>query len=120
MADTVRCNECHARISQGHSLSEVKGTCVQCHEARYGKMTDKWQQEVSERMKKLELSLKTLTFGKKTPDPEKRKTEILVKEVEDLLKAIHQDKSKGVHNFIYAQKLLSKAEEKVFMAKRFF
>ena len=118
MADTVKCNECHTRISQGHSLSEVKGTCVRCHEAQYGQMTDKWQQEISERMKGVELSLKTLRSEKKIPDSEKRKTEISVKEVEDLLKAIHQDKSKGVHNFIYAQKLLSKAEEKVFMAKK--
>jgi len=120
MADTVKCNECHAKISQGHSLSEVKGTCVRCHEAQYGQMTDKWQQEISERMKKLELFLKILTFKKKIPDPEKRKTEILVKEVEDLLKAIHQDKSKGAHNFVYAQKLLSKAEEKVFRVKKSF
>lgn len=83
-------------------------------------MTDKWQQEISQRMEKLELSLKTLRFEKKIPDSGKRNTAILVKEAEDLLKAIHQDKSKGVHNFIYAQKLLSKAEEKVFLARKSF
>ena len=77
-------------------------------------MTDDWQQEVSDRMKSLKLSLEALRGGKKvTPDPEKRKVEALIKEIEKLLKAIDEDKSKGVHNFIYAQKILSNAEGKV-------
>jgi hypothetical protein len=114
MADGVKCIECHSTISQRHSLAEVKKTCIQCHETRYGKMTDDWQQEVSDRMKSLKLSLEALRGGKKlTPDPEKRKVEALIKEIEKLLKAIDEDKSKGVHNFIYAQKILSDAEGKV-------
>ena len=52
------------------------------------------------------------------PDPEKRKVEPLIKEVEDLLKAVDEDKSKGVHNFIYAKKLISEAEKKVLTTKK--
>ncbi len=119
MAEGVKCIECHTTISQGHSLTEVKKTCVQCHEARYEQMTDEWQKEISERVKHLKLSLETLGFQKKmAPDPEKRKVEALTKEAEDLLKAVNEDKSKGVHNFLYSQKLVSKAEEKVLSAKR--
>ncbi len=52
------------------------------------------------------------------PDPEKRKIEALTKEVENLLKVIDEDKSKGVHNFNYAKKLMAESEEKVLSAKR--
>lgn len=119
MANEVKCIGCHADISHGHSLPEVKKTCIQCHETPYGKMTDEWQQEVSARMKRLKLSLETLRFQEKlTPDPEKRKVEDLTKEVERLLKPISEDKSRGVHNFAYAQKLMSEAEEKVLTTKK--
>jgi hypothetical protein len=119
MAIGVKCTECHTTISQGHSLVEVKKTCVQCHEDRYGKMTDEWQQEIAGRTKKLELSLETLKVQRKAvPDPEKKMVEALTKEAEDLLKAVGEDKSKGVHNFAYAQKLVAEAEEKVLSVKR--
>lgn len=119
MANEVKCIGCHADISHGHSLPEVKKTCIQCHETPYGKMTDEWQQEVSGRVKRLKLSLETLRFQEKlTPDPEKRKVEDLTKEVERLLKPISEDKSRGVHNFAYAQKLMSEAEEKVLTTKK--
>jgi len=60
-----------------------------------------------------------LRFQKKmAPDPEKRKVDALIKRVEDILKVVDEDKSKGVHNFIYTKKLLSEAEKKVFSAKR--
>jgi hypothetical protein len=119
MADGVKCIECHTTISQGHSLAAVKKTCVQCHEARYEKMTDEWQKEISERMKRVKLSLETLrTQEKMAPDPERRKVEALTREVEGVLKAIDQDKSRGVHNFIYAQKLTAEGEEKILSAQR--
>jgi len=119
MAEGVKCVECHATISRRHSLAEVKKTCVQCHESKYGIMTDEWQQEISTKVKKLKLSLDTLRFQKKmAPDPEKRKVDALIKRVEDILKVVDEDKSKGVHNFIYTKKLLSEAEKKVFSAKR--
>jgi len=119
MAEGVKCVECHTTISRRHSLAEVKKTCVQCHESKYGIMTDEWQQEISTKVKKLKLSLDTLRFQKKmAPDPEKRKVDALIKRVEDILKVVDEDKSKGVHNFIYTKKLLSEAEKKVFSAKR--
>ena len=119
MAIGVKCTECHTTISQGHSLAEVKKTCVQCHEDRYGKMTDEWQQEIAGRTKKLKLSLETLRVQRKVvPDTEKKVVEALTKEAEDLLKAVGEDKSKGVHNFAYAQKLVGEAEEKVLSVKR--
>jgi len=119
MAEGVKCVECHTTISQRHSLAEVKKTCVQCHETRYGDMTDGWQKEVSEQMKKLKLSLEDLRARKKlVPDSEKRKVEALTKEVEEALKAIDQDKSKGVHNFIYAEKLISEAEKRVLTTQK--
>jgi len=34
MTERVKCIECYNNISQGHSLTEVKKTCVNCHEAR--------------------------------------------------------------------------------------
>ena len=114
MANAVGCTGCHATISERHSLLEVKKTCVQCHETRYGKMTDEWQKEIAERTKKLTLTLETLrTLKKEAPDSERRRTDAVAQEVEHLLKVIHQDKSKGVHNFSYATKLLSEAEKKV-------
>ena len=83
-------------------------------------MTDEWQQEISNRMKKLKLHIEALRFQEKmATDPEKRKVEALIKETENLLKVIDADKSKGVHNFIYAQKLMSEAEKKTLLAKKF-
>ena len=119
MAEGVKCVECHTTISQRHSLAEVKKTCVQCHETRYGEMTDGWQKDVSEQMKKLKLSLEALKIQKKLiPDPEKRKVEALTREVEEALKAIDGDKSKGVHNFIYAQRLMSEAEKRILITQK--
>jgi hypothetical protein len=119
MADGVKCIECHTTISQGHSLAEVKKTCVQCHEVRYGMMTDEWQKEITDKMKKLRLILETLNVQKKlASEPEKKKIETLIKEGEDHLKAINEDKSKGVHNFNYAKKLITIAEVKFFSAKK--
>ena len=118
MADGVKCIECHRTISKGHSLAEVKKTCIQCHEAGYGKMTDEWQQEVLDQMKRLRLSLDVLEIQRKRiPDPEKKRVVNLTKELENLLKAVEGDKSKGVHNFIYAKRLMSEAEEKVLQVK---
>jgi hypothetical protein len=119
MAEGVKCVECHTTISQRHSLAEVKKTCVQCHETRYGEMTDGWQKDVSEQMKKLKLSLEALKIQKKLiPDPEKRKVEALTIEVEEALKVIDGDKSKGVHNFIYAQRLMSEAEKRILITQK--
>ena len=113
MSNAVGCAECHTTISQRHSLPEVKKTCIQCHETRYGKMTDEWQKEIAERITKLTVTLETLRARKKeTSDAERRKADAITKEIEQLLKVIHEDKSKGVHNFIYATKLLSEAEKK--------
>ena len=119
MAEGVKCVECHAAISQRHSLTEVKRTCVQCHETRYGEMTDGWQKEVSDQMKRLKHSLEALRVQKKgVRDPEKQKIEALTGKVEEALKAIDKDKSKGVHNFIYAKKLMSEAEKRVLETKK--
>jgi hypothetical protein len=119
MAEGVKCVECHTAISQRHSLTEVKRTCVQCHETRYGEMTDGWQKEVSDQMRRLKHSLEALRVQKKrVPDPEKRKIEALAGKVEEALKAIDKDKSKGVHNFIYAKKLMSEAEKRVLATQK--
>ncbi len=53
MAHGVKCVECHTTISRAHSLAEIKKACVQCHDSQYAKMTEEWQQEVSQRMKRL-------------------------------------------------------------------
>lgn len=118
MAQGVKCVECHTTISERHSLTEVKKTCVQCHEKRYGEMTDGWQKEVSDQMKKLRLSLEALRAGKKLlPDAERHEVDVLTRKVEEVLKAIDEDKSKGVHNFIYAKRLMSEVEKKVLTTK---
>ena len=119
MAEGVKCVECHSAISQRHSLAEVKKTCVQCHEPRYDEMTDGWQKEVSGQMNRLKHSLEALRVQeKRVPDPEKQKIEALTGKVEEALKAINKDKSKGVHNFIYAKKLMSEAEKRVLETKK--
>jgi len=114
MAEGVKCTECHTTIARGHSLAEVKKTCVQCHEKRYGEMTDGWQKEVSEQMKKMRLSLEALKARRKLlPDPEKHEVDAITRRVEEVLKAIDEDKSKGVHNLIYAKRLMSDVEKRV-------
>jgi hypothetical protein len=119
MAEGVKCVECHTAISQRHSLAEVKKTCVQCHETRYDEMTDGWQKEVSGQMKRLRHSLEALRAQKKrVPDPEKQKIEALTGKVEEALKAVDEDKSKGVHNFIYAKKLMSEAEKRLLATQK--
>ncbi len=119
MAEGVKCVECHTSISHGHSLAEVKKTCVQCHETRYKEMTDGWQKEVSGQMNRLKQSLEALRAQeKRVPDPEKQKIEVLTGKVEEALKAIDKDKSKGVHNFIYAKKLMSEAEKRVLATQK--
>ncbi|MDI7260766.1 MAG: hypothetical protein QME90_12700 [Thermodesulfobacteriota bacterium] len=120
MAEGVKCAECHATLSAKHSLKEIKKTCIECHETRYGEMMDAWQREISEKMKKLRLSLETLMFQKKlAPESEKKKVEALIKEIENLVKVVEEDKSRGVHNFDYAKKLVSEAEKKVFNTQKF-
>ena len=120
MAEGVKCIECHATISRGHSPAEVKKTCEQCHETRYGGMPEGWQREVSAQMKRLKAYLEALKGEKKrAPGPERAKVEALTKEIEEALKAIGEDKSQGAHNFVYAKRLMSEAGEKVLTAKRF-
>ncbi len=119
MADGVKCIECHATISQGHSRAEVKKACVRCHEARYETMVDEWQQEVSDRIGRLKIALESLRAQKKSASAsEKSRLGALTKEVGDLLKAIDEDKSKGVHNVAYAKKLISEAEGKLLATQR--
>jgi hypothetical protein len=78
-------------------------------------MTDDWQKEVSERTEKLRRYLEKVQVQKKqSPDMEKGKVATLAGEVEEVLKVIQEDRSKGVHNFSYATKLLSEAEKKAF------
>ncbi len=113
MASDVTCTGCHATISQGHSLAEVKKACLQCHDPQYGTMTDEWQKEVLDRMNRLKHSLEALRTEKRPGSDPKKRAESLFKEVGELIKAVDGDKSKGVHNFIYAQTLIGKAEEKV-------
>jgi predicted transcriptional regulator len=84
-------------------------------------MTDGWQKEVSGQMKRLKHSLEARRVQKKgVPNPEKQKIEALTGKVEEVLKAIDEDKSKGVHNFIYAKKLMSEAEKKALAAQKSF
>ena len=119
MAAGVKCMECHTALFQGHSLEKVKKTCVACHGQGYDDMTQKWQKEISDRMKRLKLSIEPLKSKKKLiPNPEKNKVEALTREVETLMKAVEEDESKGVHNFTYAQRLMSKAEEKFLSLER--
>jgi nitrate/TMAO reductase-like tetraheme cytochrome c subunit len=119
MAEGVKCVECHTSIAQGHSLPEVKKACVQCHETRYEEMTDGWQKEVSRQMNKLKHAIEALRVReKRVPDPEKQRIEALMGKVEEVLKAIDKDKSKGVHNFIYAKKLMSEAEKRVLATEK--
>lgn len=119
MAEGVKCVECHTTISNRHSLAEVKKTCVGCHEARYGEMTDGWQKEVSEQMRELKRSLEDLRVRKKgVSEAEGRKIGTLIREVEGALKAIAEDKSNGVHNFTYAKRLMSEAEKKILITKK--
>lgn len=118
MADVVKCVDCHPTLYQGHSLTKVKKTCVECHEARYEKMTDEWQREVSDRMKRLKLSVERLLAQMRiTSESEKKKSNGL-REVEEILKVLEKDRSKGVHNFIYAQDLLLRAETQVLSTER--
>lgn len=106
--------ECHTGLSQGHSLEKVKKTCVECHGHGYDDMTQKWQKEISNRLKRLKLSIEPLKLRKKLiPNTEKNWAEVLTREVDTLIKAVEEDESKGVHNFTYAQRLMSEAEEKV-------
>ena len=113
MAQGVECVQCHASISRGHSLKEVKKACVQCHDSQYEVMPDEWQKEISGRLKRLKASLEAFRSGK-GGTPESRKwAEASMKEAEARIKAVAEDKSKGVHNFAYAQELMTKAEEKI-------
>jgi len=108
MASAVKCIECHGTIAQGHSLPEVKRSCGQCHDADYGKKVDQEQKEVMDRIKRLKLALEPLPLNPQW------NLETLRKEVGSWLKTIEEDKSKGVHNFDYARKLISQAEDRVF------
>jgi hypothetical protein len=102
-------------------LAEIKKTCVECHEARYGKMTDDWQKEVSDRMGRLRSSIERLTSQRRmTSEPGRKKVEALTREIEEILKALEKDRSRGVHNFVYARELLLRAEEQVLSAERSF
>ena len=119
MAEGVKCAECHATLSEKHSLKEIKKTCIECHETRYGEMTDAWQREISEKLRRVRGLLELLKAEKKkASELERRKVETIVKEAEGLLSAVEKDESKGVHNFIYAQKLISEAEGKILSIKK--
>ena len=70
-------------------------------------------------MERLKHSLEAWRVQKKgVPNPEKQKIEALTGKVEEVLKAIDKDKSKGVHNFIYAQRLMAEAEKRVLAAQK--
>ncbi len=113
MAQGVECVQCHASISRGHSLKEVKKACTQCHDSQYEAMPDEWQQEISSRLKSLKAALETFRSERRGTPESRKRAEAAIREVEERIKAVAEDKSKGVHNFAYAQDLLGRAEEKV-------
>jgi len=114
MAGAVQCAECHAAIARGHSLEGVKKTCVQCHEPRYGTMTEDWQREVLQRLRRMKTALEAFrSQNKGASHGEDKRAEKAAEEAERLLKAVEEDKSKGAHNFQYAQKLISEADQKM-------
>jgi inorganic triphosphatase YgiF len=84
-------------------------------------MTDEWQKEISDQIKRLKYALGVLRVTKKrVPDPEKQTMASVTGKVEEALKAIDKDKSKGVHNFLYAKKLMSQAEKEVLATQKPF
>jgi hypothetical protein len=84
-------------------------------------MTEGWQKEVSGQMERLKRSLEVWRVQRKgVPNLEKHDREALTGKVEEVLKVIDEDKSKGAHNFIYAKKLLSEAEKKALATQTSF
>lgn len=110
------CSYCHTAIGEGkaHSLAAVKSSCVQCHDETLAGMVDVWQQG-------LELSIKALKSKL-----EKARKEILGlpgdsaaralglwKEAEEIYMLVLKDRSKGVHNIVYNEKLINDANSKI-------
>jgi hypothetical protein len=119
MADSVKCAECHAVLPGKHSLNEIKKACVECHGPQYKEMTDQWQRDISQKLARAKASLESLrTESKKMPDSERKMAETVIREAEALVKAVEQDRSKGVHNFTYARALLFRAEAEILSVER--
>jgi len=56
-------------------------------------------------------------MAEKKLGPVPRNVEASIKEVNEFVRVVEEDKSKGVHNFAYAQEVIGKAEEKILTIK---
>ncbi len=65
-------------------------------------------------MKRLRFSLEALGSRKKLlSNQDQREIEAVRRKMEEIQKAIDQDRSKGAHNFNYAKQLISEVEKRV-------
>ncbi len=109
MYGIVDCNICHAGIAKGHSLSDVKKACSQCHEPNFPKKVNEIQSRITKELKDVTSRLqqvKAMVTGNKEAEAE-------VDNAEKAIAAINADKSKGFHNSQYARRLIEYSIEQL-------
>ncbi len=119
MAESVGCDICHAGIAEGHSIKEVKTTCVNCHEKTYSDKVDLWQEAISDdhRSAMALLTWINIQISSTSPDVVSRVSP-LINEARALIEIVDNDGSKGVHNFRYSRMLISEARKRLIKAKK--
>lgn len=103
----VSCPDCH-RYEQDNVIRPGKIKCLDCHEEDYGEMFTEWQENVNQLMLSLANSLK----DKKRLKLSQEQTQ-LINKVEKTLQKIKLDGSKGVHNYMYVEEILTNSIKKI-------
>ncbi len=103
MVGIAECKSCHAGVAKGHSLEEVKETCLGCHDDTAAKTLDKIQADVSSRIEEITRLYEQL--------PESTRPEAA--SVLEVLGTVEKDGSRGFHNPPYVMELLKQADQQV-------
>jgi nitrate/TMAO reductase-like tetraheme cytochrome c subunit len=108
MADAgASCPDCHLDKDK-KVVRPDDGACVACHDEKYRATFAEWRDDVRGRVERIRTALHALYRGTLT-DADKA----VLGEVEKALETVGFDGSSGVHNYMFLQDYLTKAETKL-------
>lgn len=109
MAD-LDCRDCH---DTGNKLQVTEEVCLDCHEESMLEKKIRLQKEYAEKVASLEKSYATISTYVKSSQGEQKKLINLTdfKNGEYLYKYLLMDRSKGIHNSIFTQRLMKEADK---------
>jgi len=112
MAKAVQCTGCHAKLSTGHRIKDVKQTCISCHEKGYEAQVDEWRTDAATAKSALGAMIGAAqSLLPVCPSPALTAELKLAKQTQALMRS-----SGGVHNINLTRTLAKVSQEKLVKA----